>query len=377
VIAQQAPGVAGGQTLYLVYDGHGSTRQLVGATGQPIAGQAFAYDAYGNAIDFDPTAAHTTLLYSGEQTDTATGQQYLRARYYDPGIGRFGAMDPYSGDLQSPLSLHKYLYTSGDPINLIDPSGMFGIAGLVGGFSIANSIRNIKLETDLLAFDAVSAAVQGIQARQTADQIVESFIADQLFGFGVGFIGGMALQAGGTIWEHGVSIVQSAFRRGSGSRPLVILNSGAFHFASDARDMAVRGLRAPDIRQVDVARINSAFRDPTQRLRAQEWVDWAKSNRAVDIRINQTQVSTTASRLGINRPDLQFTLNGGTRYELPNGAVIEVPQGAPRRIYVEFDGMSSGRGPAHFRRIMANDPHGAVILETNAGNRILESITLP
>jgi len=69
--------------------------------------------------------AHTTLLYSGEQTDSATGLQYLRARYYDPASGRFNRLDPFAGNIQVPLGLHKYLYVHGDPVQGVDPSGMF------------------------------------------------------------------------------------------------------------------------------------------------------------------------------------------------------------------------------------------------------------
>jgi len=68
---------------YLLTDGHGSTRGLVDATGQPLTGQIYRYDAYGVPLGFDPSTAATTLLYSGEQLDQLTGLQYLRARYYD------------------------------------------------------------------------------------------------------------------------------------------------------------------------------------------------------------------------------------------------------------------------------------------------------
>jgi RHS repeat-associated protein len=62
-------------------------------------------------------------LYSGEQFDSKIGQQYLRARYYDPATGRFNRLDPFFGNLNDPQSLHKYLYTHADPVNGIDPSG--------------------------------------------------------------------------------------------------------------------------------------------------------------------------------------------------------------------------------------------------------------
>jgi len=99
---------------------------LLNGASTPAVVQRFAYDAYGVVLtEYHLTAsvdAITTLLYSGEQTDK-TGLQYLRARYYDPSTGRFNSLDPFAGDSSDPLSLHKYSYTHGDPINGIDPSG--------------------------------------------------------------------------------------------------------------------------------------------------------------------------------------------------------------------------------------------------------------
>jgi RHS repeat-associated protein len=45
------------------------------------------------------------------------------ARYYNPATGRFTGRDPFDGYLDAPATLHKYLYTGGDPVNWIDPSG--------------------------------------------------------------------------------------------------------------------------------------------------------------------------------------------------------------------------------------------------------------
>ena len=65
--------------------------------------QRYAYDAYGNMRLFTGVTVNapiaTSLLYSGEKTD-ATGLQYLRARYYDPRIGRFTTLDPFAGYVQ-------------------------------------------------------------------------------------------------------------------------------------------------------------------------------------------------------------------------------------------------------------------------------------
>ena len=159
VISQYAPTVYGDGPLYFLHDGHGSTRGLVDALGIPISAAQdasaqpiiwLAYDAYGNALNFNAATALTTLLYSGEQLDKLTGLQYLRARYYDLSTGRFTRLDPFAGNFKDPQSLHKFLYTHGDPVNGMDPTGEWslgsammtgaiigGLTGLVGGACIS------------------------------------------------------------------------------------------------------------------------------------------------------------------------------------------------------------------------------------------------
>jgi len=47
----------------------------------------------------------------------------LQARYLNTSTGRFQTMDTFAGSNEDPLSLHKYLYCRGDPVNNIDQSG--------------------------------------------------------------------------------------------------------------------------------------------------------------------------------------------------------------------------------------------------------------
>ncbi|MDR0611326.1 MAG: DNA/RNA non-specific endonuclease, partial [Planctomycetaceae bacterium] len=122
------------QELYFTFDGHGSTRVLTDLAGAIL--ELYNFDAYGNAIGFDPSVALTEFLYSGEQFDSKIGQQYLRARYYDPTTGRFNRLDPFFGNLNAPQSLHKYLYTHADPIQGVDPSGLSWGASICSSISI-------------------------------------------------------------------------------------------------------------------------------------------------------------------------------------------------------------------------------------------------
>ena len=57
------------------------------------------------------------MLFTGEQRDADSGLCYLRARYYDPSIGRFLSQDPLPGG-------NLYAYVGNSPVNFTDPSGL-------------------------------------------------------------------------------------------------------------------------------------------------------------------------------------------------------------------------------------------------------------
>jgi hypothetical protein len=56
-----------------------------------------------------------------------------QARWMNPRTGRFHTMDTYEGDQQQPLSLHKYLYASDNPVNVSDPSGYDPLSAAING----------------------------------------------------------------------------------------------------------------------------------------------------------------------------------------------------------------------------------------------------
>ena len=84
---------------------------------------------------------------------------------------------------------------------------------------------------------------------------------------------------------------------------------------------------------------------PTHEAELRKDIDLAKAEGATDIRVNQEQVNADGTRVGVNRPDLQFTTKDG------------------KRVYIEYDTPESGRGPGHEARILANDPKGKIILK--------------
>lgn len=81
----------------------------------------------------------------------------------------------------------------------------------------------------------------------------------------------------------------------------------------------------------------------TQNQFVQSRIASLKEQGATAFQVNQQQVNVNNVPVGINPPDLQYTLNG-------------------RRFYEEFDTLVSTRGPGHAARIGANDPFGLINL---------------
>ena len=102
------------------YDGHGSVRFLTDSNGTVL--NTYDYDAFGDLVSQTGTTPNN-YLFAGEQWDPDLGLYYNRARYLDVRTGRFWGMDTWGGDLESPVSLHKYQFVSNNPPNKRDRSG--------------------------------------------------------------------------------------------------------------------------------------------------------------------------------------------------------------------------------------------------------------
>jgi len=104
-----------GTKNYYLHNAHGDVTKLVDSTGN--VQNSYSYDAFGNTTAYSEQVENR-FCYTGEQYDAVIGQYYLRARYYDPSVGRFTQEDTYRGD-----GLNLYAYVSNNPVRYIDPSG--------------------------------------------------------------------------------------------------------------------------------------------------------------------------------------------------------------------------------------------------------------
>ena len=124
------------QDFYQV-DGLGSTRALTDENGNVT--DTYDYEAFGELIE-SSGESENSYQFAGEQFDEELGDYYLRDRFYDPDLGRFIRRDNYAGTIADPLTLHKYVYANGNPVNGTDPSGFTTATEISSTFSIFNQL---------------------------------------------------------------------------------------------------------------------------------------------------------------------------------------------------------------------------------------------
>jgi len=167
VIAQQQS-----ERLYYAHDGLGSVRQLVDTTGQIETN--YAYDPFG--VPLVGGDVSNPYQYAGEAWDAEVELLYLRARYYQPEVGRFITKDPWAGDVWRPGTLNRYVYVTNSPVNLVDPRGLDGDEPLgslpsdpppVVRWVREEMVHNAQSDVlaRILTLNALSASLQGDASR--------------------------------------------------------------------------------------------------------------------------------------------------------------------------------------------------------------------
>mgnify|MGYP001054971419 CR=1 FL=1 len=186
---------------YYTQNAHGDVVNLTDKDGKVT--KSYKYDAFGVEKNIDKNDTNA-FRYCGEYYDSESGTIYLRARYYDPAIGRFISRDSYSGKNEDPLSLNLYTYCENNPIWGIDPSGHFKLpnwvkkaAGAVKDFA-SSTVGKVVIGTAVIATAAIVTVATGGAGAGIAGYIA----AGALKGAVVGAVSGAVVGGGTAAVKH-------------------------------------------------------------------------------------------------------------------------------------------------------------------------------
>ena len=154
------------------YNAHGDVVSLADDSGYVT--RNYDYDPFGVQISYNAGADNNPYRYSGEYYDAESGYTYLRARYYDPAIGRFISEDPaFDG-------FNWYTYCENDPVNYHDPSGLgrvlivIGLSGKGTQYNVGKSFA-IAANTYKRAMQAKGHTVKKIRAKKIVKRAQKSY----------------------------------------------------------------------------------------------------------------------------------------------------------------------------------------------------------
>jgi RHS repeat-associated protein len=105
--------VRNGVRSYYLVDGQGSVTGLTDASGTLVA--TYRYNSFGAPVALTGSIVNP-FTYAGLQYDAKSGLYYDRARWYDPGTGRFTSEDPK-------WHVNPYPYAGSSPLDLQDTTG--------------------------------------------------------------------------------------------------------------------------------------------------------------------------------------------------------------------------------------------------------------
>ena len=169
-----------GAEYYYVRNGQNDVIALV-TSGGSIAVN-YTYSTYGEVL-ITTGSLSTTIgalnpyRYRGYRYDNESGLYYLQSRYYNPVWGRFINADGIVGANQDRLAYNLYAYSSNNPVNFCDPSGMAKIWTRIGILYNGSMSDFKRLEAGLppAAFERLISTAGTININKTVDQTSGNF----------------------------------------------------------------------------------------------------------------------------------------------------------------------------------------------------------
>lgn len=142
-------------TYYYATESPGHVIGLIDSSNLLVA--RYSYSPWGQ-LQHMVGSVPNVLLFGAREYDSETGLYYNRARYYDPSLGRFISEDPIG--LRG--GINPYVYASNDPVNNLDPSGLWSLKGLWK--SVTNAVKDVIRWAPVAAFVVITGGTGSVLA---------------------------------------------------------------------------------------------------------------------------------------------------------------------------------------------------------------------
>jgi RHS repeat-associated protein len=200
-------------TLFYFSEFNGSVAAIYNTGGTEVG--SYQYSPYGKSTATGTAAENNPFRYIGglQDKDSTGGDTYykLGARYYD-GQGHFTQPDPIIPGGGT------YEYTTGDPVNESDPSGLKpyspdGISGFGSAWDMAYNCVGVDYVQDVTCRSAVNGVVAGTAVTTfcVAGTFLPSFGAATVPCIGAGTVAGGLAAAGTGLVNAGVNALSDYF----------------------------------------------------------------------------------------------------------------------------------------------------------------------
>jgi RHS repeat-associated protein len=165
---------------WLVTDQVGTPRMVLDKSGALSEVKRHDYYPFGEEI-FAPQGGRTVQQgyandnvkrkFTSYERDDETGLDFAQARYYDSELGRFITPDPLlsSAHTGSPQSWNRYSYVMNQPLNRVDPSGLYEWSEELGGSATDAELRANQCAAAQCTADEVKA---GKRSQQEVTKII-------------------------------------------------------------------------------------------------------------------------------------------------------------------------------------------------------------
>ncbi len=157
------------------------------------------YHPYGARIRKESTDSNQQW-YTGKHHENDIGLTYFGARWYDPTIGRFMAIDPVGFKESNIQSYNRYAYANNNPYLFVDPDGRESVASVKERLSTGKTLRH-PAGGNSSSFPATMNPVPGFEPPMSSGELI-------------GIIGSFASPAGAVRqsvkWGAGKFVTKSA-----------------------------------------------------------------------------------------------------------------------------------------------------------------------